>query len=99
MPISIHWAIHKCKQIIMSNIGLKFDTMTAFVPTVHLLLKVAWATCLLQCSINKSPNSFKQSTLINHPFSIIWHSPVTYFWIVKLEHSNCMHGMNREINC
>ena len=99
MPVSIHWAIHRCKQAIRSNNGLKLDTMTAFVPTVNKLLKVAWATCLLQCSINKSPDSFSQSTLVKHPLSIIWHSPVKYLGIVKIEHSKCMHGMNHEINC
>ena len=74
MPVSIHWAIHKCKQAIRDNNGLELNTMTAFVPTVHELLKVAWATCLLQCSINEPTNSFSQSTLINHPLGIIWHS-------------------------
>ena len=44
MPVSIHWAIHSCNQAIRSNNGLKLDTMIVFVPTVHKLLRVAWAT-------------------------------------------------------
>ena len=99
MLVCIHWAVHRCKQAIRSYNEGKLDTMTVFIPTVHELLKVAWATCLSQCSINKSPNSFSQSTLIKHPFGIIWHSLVKYLGIVKIEHSKCMHGMNHEINC
>ena len=81
-----------------SDDGLELDSLTVFVPTVHELLKEDWAGFLAQCSTNDPPNRFCQSTFIMHPLSKIRHSPVKYLCIVKVEHSQCTHGMNHEIN-
>ena len=98
MPVSIHRAIHRCNETIRGYNGLELDSMAAFVPTVRELLRVAWVTSPALCFINEHPHRFCQSTFIKHLLSIIWHSPVKYLWIVKAEHSQCMHGMNHEIN-
>ena len=45
MSVSIHRAIHRCKQTTRGYNGLELDPMTLFVPTVNELLRVDWAAC------------------------------------------------------
>ena len=64
----------------------EFDSLIPLVLTVHEILKVGTASVWLCIFKSKILSALSQITLFKHSLSIVWHSPVISYWIVKVQY-------------